>query len=178
MFFFPDMQNSNLMIWKLFWEDSPPSIQGFLTLFLSLSCTVSLCAFNSPRSKNFHSLSNKYLGDLASWEQTTWKTLWKMSTQSYGKYNVFFKHLKELSLLFHCCIYRDIFWCPQTSPVQWPCARYEAQPCTDLGLSLSSCKSRDRGEGEENRRSPGLQFSPLEWGFAPNFSIPAWAPLA
>lgn len=84
--------------------------------------------------------------------------LWKTSTQSYDKY-VFFKHLQEPSPLwtgntFPCCIYRDVFWCPWRLPGQWPCACYEALPCTNLGLSLASHKSRT---GERVRKITLLQ---------------------
>ena len=105
-----------------------------------------------------------------------------MSTESYGKSNVFFKYFQELSPLwtgktFPCCIYRDVCRCPRSLPGRWPCACYKALPCTNVGFSMASHKSRDRGEGQENHPSPGVQLCLLEWGFALNFSIAAWVPL-
>lgn len=107
---------------------------------------------------------------------------WKMSKQSYSKYTTFFKHLQELSLLwtgktFPCSIYWDVFWCPQRLPGQWPCAYYKVLPCAILGLSLVSCKSRDKGGGQEKwpffrTLGPPVGILPC-WGFTLNFSIPA-----
>lgn len=105
-----------------------------------------------------------------------------MSTQSYGKYHMFFNHLQELSPLWTgkilLAIFTGMFFdahrdCQGSDPVH--ATRHCHVPTWDS--PWLHIKIRDRREGQENHLSLGVQLCLLEQGFALNFSIPVLAPL-
>lgn len=162
------------MTWKLFQEDWPPSWPSSF----SLSCIVSLLLWTALDQRISIFGSNNYLEIFASGCKHE-----KCSGKCQNKViaNIPLSSNTSRSFpykTFPCCVYWDVFWCPQRLPGQGPCAHYKVLPCTILGLSLVSLRA---GTGKWSfSRTLGLPVGILPyWGlvFSLNFSTPVWVHL-
>lgn len=128
---------------------------------------VSACDFNSPRSKNFHFLSNKYLEIRASMNKQQEKCCEKCqrkvtaNTECFSNTSRSFPHYGQGT--FSCCFYQDVFDACSNS---WP-----VTPCMLQGMAmhrpatlLGSVQEQEQGRGS------GTSFPKMQWAFAPIFS--------